>query len=114
MNPVPLFRFRFHNRRHSPATGLLRFKPNSGYSAAMLPESAVPRGVLIFAVISVSCLLLYGAADSLRFLYSPSVSFPHIFPSRLGNNDSSSPPLPFVSIITPLLLPFSFFLALFY
>lgn len=55
----------------------------------MLPESAVPRVVLVFAVVFVSCLLLYGAADSLRFLSFPSgssVSFPYIFPSLLDND----------------------------
>ncbi|KAG8634843.1 uncharacterized protein At4g15970 [Manihot esculenta] len=89
MNRGPLFRF--NHRRQLPATRLLRSRVNTFPPAAvnMLPESAVPRVVLVFAVVFVSCLLLYGAADSLRFLSFPSgssVSFPYIFPSLLDND----------------------------
>ncbi|XP_012072412.1 uncharacterized protein At4g15970 isoform X2 [Jatropha curcas] len=91
MNRGPLFRL-YNHRRPLPAR-LLRSRPVYNFSATfnMLPESAIPRAVLVFAVLCISCLLLYRAADSLRFLSFPSgssVSFPHIFPSLVFDNDS--------------------------
>ncbi|XP_050231841.1 uncharacterized protein At4g15970 [Mercurialis annua] len=80
-----------HHRRRSP------FPPPSSASASsaafntiMWPESTLlPRTVLVFAIMFVSSLLLYGAYDSLRFLSFPSasfVSFPNIFPSFLDDS----------------------------
>jgi hypothetical protein len=56
----------------------------------MFPESNVPRAVLVFVAIFVSVLLLYGAADSLRFQSSSSGYSFNIFPSLRNSNNSDS------------------------
>ncbi|KAF5737791.1 hypothetical protein HS088_TW13G00681 [Tripterygium wilfordii] len=56
---------------------------SSSCASAMLPDSAARRAAILFVAISVSCLFLYRAADTLWFL-PPSgsfSSFPYIFPS---------------------------------
>ncbi|WCJ33719.1 Nucleotide-diphospho-sugar transferase family protein [Euphorbia peplus] len=78
--------FRFHASRRVSTSRLLRSRPHTIMSSnfRFFTDSAIPRALLFFAFISISCFLFYGATDSLRFLSFPSVypvSFPHIFPS---------------------------------
>eukprot|EP00258_Populus_trichocarpa_P009379 XP_002315829.3 uncharacterized protein At4g15970 [Populus trichocarpa] len=94
MNTVPLLRPQSTTRRQLPVTTkqLLRtrFTPSFPASTSMFPESNVPRAVLVFVAISVSVLLLYGAADSLRFQSSSSGYSFNIFPSLRNSNNSDS------------------------
>ncbi|KAJ6771765.1 GLYCOSYLTRANSFERASE [Salix koriyanagi] len=93
MNTVPLFRPQTTTRRKLPVpTRLLRtrFNPSFPASTSMFSESTFPRAVLVLVAISISALILYGAADSLRF-NSSSSGYPfNIFPSHRYSNSSGS------------------------
>ncbi|KAG5236742.1 Nucleotide-diphospho-sugar transferase family protein [Salix suchowensis] len=102
MNTAPLFRPQTTTRRKLPVpTRLLRtrFNPSFPASTSMFSESTFPRAVLVLVAISISALILYGAADSLRF-NSSSSGYPfNIFPShRYSNNSGSSNSDPKLSI----------------
>ena len=94
MNTAPLFRPQTTTRRKLPIpTRLLRtrFNPTFPASTSMFSESTFPRAVLVLVAISISALILYSAASSLRFISSSSgYSFDN-FPSlRYRNNNSGS------------------------
>ncbi|XP_044491549.1 uncharacterized protein At4g15970-like isoform X2 [Mangifera indica] len=79
-------------------TGRLKPIPNKNFnimiinSNNMLIESPSRRNVVIVACIFISCLILYGIVDSLRFLpisvSGPSSAFPSIFPSVISTTES--------------------------
>ncbi|XWS34399.1 hypothetical protein CRYUN_Cryun21dG0035500 [Craigia yunnanensis] len=104
---------RFHRRRFPPSPAVstycslapplpirdCSFASASSSSVSMSPEISmlIRRAALIFTVLILSALLLYTAADSLRFLrlssgsLSSSSSFARIFPSYLNKSPSPNP-----------------------